>query len=96
MINNYTLTKYFKNIFPERIGIELTEDVIAEILAKCNTIKPHRKIDNKNRNSEYFTFYIKDKYVTIVADSKTKKLITVVLEIRHRKNVKLKKKSINL
>lgn len=81
----YTFTNYFNKVFQERTGLELNEDRQALILMACQNYKPHRKIDNKGRNSEYFTIRIDERLVTIVCDSVTHKIITCIIETHNRK-----------
>ena len=85
MTNNtrYTFTGYFHKVFADRVGIELTDDLKAEIRANIATLKPHKKIDDKGRASEYFTFLLCDKLLTIVCDGFTHKIITCIIETHH-------------
>jgi len=84
MENNYQFTAYFFKVFASRTGLELTEDNKALILSVCQNTEPHKKIDNKGRYSEYFTFRIENKLITIVCDAKTKKIVTCILETHRR------------
>lgn len=79
----YFFTSYFHKVFEERIGEELTSDLKAEIRANIAAMTPHKKIDNKGRPSEYFTFLICGKPVTLVCDGLTHKIITCVIETHH-------------
>ena len=95
MINNdtqkhvaYSFTKSFYARFPEHTGIELTEDSLAEIKAILENTKPYRKIDNKGRDSEYFTFRIQGVLVTVVCDARSHKVLTGVLETHNRPQYK--------
>ena len=81
----YSFTSYFIKVFSERIGFNLSDDDKAYILAICNSRTPHKKIDNKGRNSEYFTFRMNNVLITIVCDGDTHKIITCVQETHHRK-----------
>ena len=81
----YEFTSYFFKVFKERTGFDLTEDNQAYILSVCNTCKPHAKIDDKGRSSEYFTMRLEDRLITVVCDGKTHKIITVIIETHHRK-----------
>ena len=81
---NYEFTKYFEKIFKEHTGINLDEDTRAQIMANIKNITPHKKIDDKGRYSEYFTFRLNDKLVTIVCDAHTHKIITGILETHYR------------
>lgn len=76
----YQFTSYFCSVFNERTGVELTEDNKAFIMSVVNTCEPHKKIDNKGRPSEYFTFRIEGVLITIVCDGNTHKIITVIKE----------------
>lgn len=84
----YSFSKYFLDIFEQRIGFKLSDDDKAYILMICKNIKPHKKIDNKGRNSEYFTFRLKDTLITIVCDGNTHKIITCIKETHLRKEYK--------
>ena len=81
----YEFTNYFYKVFRERVGIKLNSEIKMYILDTCNTYRPHRKIDNKGRDSEYFTMRINNKLITIVCDGTTHKIITCVVETHHRK-----------
>lgn len=83
--NPYSFTKVFKERFEERLNEAFTEDNQAYILAQISLGTPHRKIDNKGRYSEYFTFIINEKLVTIVCDQISHKIITLILELHERK-----------
>jgi hypothetical protein len=80
----YQFTKIFLKKFPEHTGIEITEDVLAEIKASINATEPHRKIDNKGRDTEYFTFRLQGVLVTIVCDTNTHKILTGIIETHNR------------
>ena len=54
----YTFTTTFINNLKTRIGVDFTEDIEAYIRMMMDNTKPHKKVDNKNRHSEYFTFFI--------------------------------------
>lgn len=69
-------------------GIQLTNDVKLFILEKCNTIKPYRIIDNKGRDTEYFTFIMEGKLVTLVCDAITKRILTCVIETHKKEKFK--------
>lgn len=81
----YSFTNYFYKVFYKRVGIELDDDTRAYILSVCHNSEPHRKIDNKGRNSEYFTMRVNDQLITVVCDGNTHKIITCVIETHHRK-----------
>lgn len=85
MTNNirYIFTGYFYKVFEERIGYKLTDDLKAEIRANIASSTPHKKIDNKGRFSEYFTFLLCDKLITIVCDGLSHKIITCIIETHH-------------
>lgn len=72
----------FKNNLYKNTQIEADEKILKYILRKCSEITPYKKIDNKGRKSAYFTFFIYDKLVTIVADYEKEKIITGVIETR--------------
>lgn len=82
MVNNekYYFTKHFHAIFLERIGETLTEDLKAEIRANIAELRPHKKIDNRGRPSEYFTFIICGKPVTFAVDGITHRIKTCIIE----------------
>lgn len=80
----YIMTSYFKSVFTERTGLKLTEDNIAYIKSVCDNTEPYHIIDNKGRDTNYFTFRLEEKLITLVCDAKTKKIITVVLETHNR------------
>lgn len=81
----YSFSKYFLDIFEQRIGFTLTDDDKAYILGVCYQCTPHKKIDNKGRNSEYFTFRLNDTLITIVCDGESHKIITCIKETHNRK-----------
>lgn len=83
--SRYMFTKYFFSVFTERTGLPLDEDTQAQILANCNSTEPYKKIDDKGRNSHYFTMNIHDKLITVVCDGQTHKIITCIIETHHRK-----------
>ena len=76
----YSFTNYFYKVFYERVGIELDDDTRAYILSVCQNSKPHRKIDNKGRNSEYFTMRVNDQLITVVCDGIHTRLLLVLLK----------------
>lgn len=80
----YTFTTTFINNLKTRIGVDFTEDVEAYIRMMMDNIKPHKKVDNKNRHSEYFTFFIEDVLTTIVCDDISKKVVTCFEETHWR------------
>lgn len=82
----YSFTRYFESVFKERTGLELSEDVRAEIMANIKNITPHKKVDNKGRYSEYFTFLLCNELITFVCDAHTHKVITCVKETHHDVN----------
>jgi hypothetical protein len=82
---DYSFTKYFYQVYAERVGVPLNEDSRAYILSVLKTTEPHTKYDNKGRHSEYFTLRVEDKLITIVCDAYTHKIITCVIETHHRK-----------
>jgi len=82
---DYSFTKYFYQVYAERVGVPLNEDSRAYILSVLKTTEPHTKYDNKGRHSEYFTLRVEDKLITIVCDADTHKIITCVIETHHRK-----------
>lgn len=81
---SYQFTKSFFIKFPEHTGIDLTEDTMAEIKAILENTEPYRKIDNKGRDSEYFTFRIQNKLVTVVCDARSHKVLTGIIETHNR------------
>ena len=81
---NYSFTEYFNQAFIKNTKMTLDEDKIAYILMVCNNYIPHTKIDDKGRDSAYFNCHIDDVPITIVCDSKRKKIITAVIEKRNR------------
>lgn len=87
-IKKYSFSKYFLDIFEQRIGFRLSQDDKAYIMMVCTNTKPHKKIDNKGRNSEYFTFRLKDILITIVCDGNSHKIITCIKETHKRKEFK--------
>ena len=50
----------------------------------------YRKIDNKGRDSEYFTFRIQGILVTIVCDARTHKVLTGIIETHNRPQFRMK------
>ena len=90
-IKPYQFTQTFLKKFPEHTGIEVTEDVLAEIKASLSMTTPHRKIDNKGRDSEYFTFCLQGVLVTIVCDAETHKVLTGVIETHNRAKFRKKR-----
>jgi hypothetical protein len=81
----YKFTQTFIKNFEERLNIKFTEDNQAYILAQLSTGNPHRKIDDKGRFSEYFTFSIDGKLVTVVCDQNNHKVLTIIIETHKRK-----------
>jgi hypothetical protein len=81
----YTFTRTFQERLQERLDVQLTEDLRAYILAQLAVGEPHRKIDDHGRYSEYFTFTLEGKLVTIVCDQINHKVLTVILETHRRK-----------
>lgn len=79
----FKFTNYFRQVFEERVGLQLDEDLSSIVLANLQTVVPHKKIDNKGRNSEYYTFVVEEKLITCVVDGNTHKVITCVLEDHH-------------
>ena len=92
MIEHYTFTKYFANIFTERTGLPFDEDNRACILAVCQNTEGHSKVDDHNRSSTYYTTIVGDKLLTIVCDSKSKKIVTVIEE----KNPRWEKRKVQI
>lgn len=86
----YQFTKSFLNRFPEHTGITLDTDTLAEIKAVLDVTTPYRKIDNKGRDSEYFTFRIQGVLVTIVCDARTHKVLTGIIETHNRPQFRMK------
>ena len=83
-VKPYQFTPSFLKRFPEHTGISITEDILAEIKASMSTMIPYRKIDNKGRDSEYFTFCLQGVLVTIVCDAITHKILTGIIETHNR------------
>ena len=85
---NYHYTRYFSTIFEDRTGIPFSQCIWKEILTGIAHVnKPHCKVDNKGRYSEYMTFTIQGVLITFVFDGHTHKLITCIKET-HVKNYK--------
>lgn len=84
-IKEYSFTKYFMQVYPERVGVQLSDVAKTHILNVLYTTKPHIKYDNKGRHSEYFTLRVDGKLLTIVCDADTHKIITCVIETHSRK-----------
>lgn len=84
-VQSYTFTRYFLDIFKERTGCEPNEDNLAEVLSVCNNTNPHQKIDNRGRNSAYFTFSLQGNLITVVCDPETRKVITCIQETHNRR-----------
>ena len=82
--NPYKFIKSFPDNILKNTGIHLSEDDKALILSICENTEPHRKVDNKGRYSEYFTFKLRDILITVVCDANTKCIITAVLETHNR------------
>ncbi len=80
----YQFTQTFLKRFPENTGISLDDDILMEIKASIATMNPYRKIDNKGRDSEYFTFSICGILVTIVCSADTHKILTGIIETHDR------------
>lgn len=80
----YKFTKTFTVNLKKNTGIDADSDTLAFISAVVNSTVPYKKIDNKGRHSEYFTFMLNDVLVTIVADGITKKILTGVIETHQR------------
>lgn len=80
----YRFIKSFPENLLKNTGIHLDDDGEAYIKSICESTKPHTKIDNKGRNSEYFTFLFLDKLITVVCDANTKYIITAVIETHDR------------
>ena len=80
----YKFTKSFGNNLFKNTGLSLTEDNAAYIKSICENTEPYTKIDNKGRHSEYFTFRLEDKLITVVCDADTKIIITAVIETHNR------------
>lgn len=90
----YVFTKTFIENLKSRIGVDFNEDNEAYIRMMMENTKPHKKVDNKNRYSEYFTFFIEDVLTTIVCDGHSKKVVTCFEETHRRffRNDKSKKR----
>ena len=84
--NRYFFIKRFGEFLYKNTGLKFTEDLRAYILANVNVTNPHKKIDNKGRYSEYYTFPYENVLLTIVVDGNTKKILTAVIETHRRKN----------
>lgn len=81
---SYEFAKIFFDRFPKHTGIAINEDVLAEIKASMSMTEPYRKIDNKGRDSEYFTFRLCGVLVTIVCDAENHKILTGIIETHER------------
>ena len=84
----YSFTRTFQEKFEERLGASFSEDNQAYVLAQLATGTPHRKVDDHGRPSEYFTFSIDGKLVTVVCDQVNHKVLTIVLETHRRRQFK--------
>lgn len=80
----YKFTRSFPNNLLKNTGIQLDEDGKAFIKSICENTEPYTKIDNKGRHSEYFTFRMDDKLITIVCDADSKFIITGIIETHDR------------
>lgn len=76
--------KSFGQNLKKNTGIGFDEDNAAYIKSVCENTEPYRKIDNKGRHSEYFTFRLADLLITVVCDGTSKKIITAVIETHKR------------
>lgn len=80
----YKFSKNFASNLLKNTGIILNEDNAAYIKSICENTEPYRKIDNKGRRSEYFTFRMEDKLVTLVCDAGKKLIVTCIIETHDR------------
>lgn len=80
----YRFIKSFPDNLFRNTGILLDNDGKTYIKNVCESSEPHTKIDNKGRNSEYFTFFFKEKLITVVCDANTKCIITGIIETHDR------------
>lgn len=62
----------------------MNEDISAYIKSICENTEPYTKIDNKGRHSEYFTFRLENKLITLVCDADSKVIITAIIETHNR------------
>jgi len=83
-MNTYTFTSSFESAFKKNLKRDLDEDTRALILMVCSNTEPHKKVDDKNRKSAYFTCTINEQLVTIVCDYEKKKIVTAIKEIYKR------------
>lgn len=92
----YTFTKSFGANLQKNTNLKFNEDNAAYIKLVCNTTEPYRKIDEKGRNSEYFTFLLEDILITVVCDGHSKKIITAIIETHKRPQFNnVQKRSLN-
>lgn len=80
----YMFIRSFAANLLKNTGIVFTTDIAAYIKSVCENTEPYRIIDNRGRNSEYFTFRLEGQLVTLVCDSINKKILTCVIET-HKK-----------
>lgn len=85
----YVFTRTFGEKFEERLGVPFSDDDRAYVLAQLSVGEPHRKVDNHGRPSEYFTFSIEGKLVTVVCDQVNHKVLTIIIETHRRRQFKV-------
>lgn len=91
----YSFVKSFEDNFTKNTGLTLSGDDFAYIKSICENTEPYRKIDNKGRDSEYFTFLLNKVLITVVCDAKSKKILTAVIETHNRPHFKKGEKNGN-
>ena len=83
-MNKYSFVSTFSKNFLKNIGYEPSGEVLKYIRDKVKETPFHTKIDSMGRHSEYHTFSLYDKLVTVVVDADTKKIITAIIETHKR------------
>ena len=83
-MKKYTFVKTFSKNFLKNIGYEPSSEVLKYIREKVSATPSHTKIDSLGRHSEYHTFSLYDKLVTVVVDADTNRIITAIIETHKR------------
>lgn len=83
----YSFTSHFFKRYKERFPeFPMTDDLKQYISNFCETQEPFSIIDNKKRQSDYFTFILYNKVlITIICDGTSKEIKTCIKEKYRRK-----------
>lgn len=81
----FIFTRHFKQRFKEVTDLQWCKATAIDIVHLMRKYKPFKSFSLKHGLSSYYTFYYKDKLVTVVVDTESNRCVTFIKETHYRK-----------